>query len=142
MQTSDSQQKIKARYSVLLVLWFAIFMSLATLVVIVNVVPGGTTHDVKLSLVLNSLGLAPFALSFFVKQVLLSRAVESQRLELVQSAYVIAFALSEAPSLLGLVDRFVTGSNYYFLGFTFAALGMLLHFPQKKHLLDASYKEG
>jgi len=114
------------------VLMYLIFVQLTT----VEVNP-----NLKLSLALNTLGLVPVALSFLIKQKMLDRSVEEQRLDLVQFGYVISLALSEVPALLGLMDHFLTGSKYYIVGFSVAGLGMLLHFPLKKNLIAASYKQ-
>jgi hypothetical protein len=59
----------------------------------------------------------------------------------VQVAYVVAFAFCEASALLGLVDHYLTGSNYYRLGFALGLLGIILHFPRKNYLLAASNME-
>jgi hypothetical protein len=39
------------------------------------------------------------------------------------------------------MDRVVTGNRYYFVLLLIAAIGMLLHFPRREHLLAASYKQ-
>ncbi len=124
MKTDPSKTNPDARYRTLLILWMA------------EVDP-----NQKLSLALNTLGLVPVALSFLFKQKILERSVEEQRVDLVQVAYVVSFAFCEVPALLGLVDHFVTGSKYYIVGFSIAGLGMLLHFPLKKNLIAASYRQ-
>jgi hypothetical protein len=88
--------------------------------------------------VLNSLGIMPVALSFLLEQKLFAKSIATQRLDLVQSAYVLSFALSETSALFGLVDHFITGSRYYFFGFAIGGLGLLLHFPLKQNLVNAS----
>ena len=141
MQTDPSQTNLDARYRTLLILWFALSMSVLMNLVIVQLTPGEENPNQKLSLALNTLGLVPVALSFLIKQKMLDRSVEEQRLDLVQFGYVISLALSEVPALLGLMDHFLTGSKYYIVGFSVAGLGMLLHFPLKKNLIAASYKQ-
>ena len=132
---------IEARYRILLILWFAMGTSVLLFLVVLRLSAVAAVNNPRLSLALSSFGIAPVAISFLFKQRILDRSVEKQRLDLVQSAYVLAFALSEISALLGLMDHFLTGSGYYYLGFGFAGLGLLLHFPQKKHLLAAAYKE-
>jgi len=141
MQTDPNQTNLDARYRTLLILWFALTMSVLMYLLFVQMTTVVVNPNQKLSLALNTLGLVPVALSFLIKQKILDRSVGEQRLELVQVAYVISFAFCEVPALLGLVDHFVTGSKYYMVGFSIAGLGMLLHFPLKKNLIAASYKQ-
>jgi|SRR5580765_7413646 len=137
----SNQPNIDARYRTLLILWGAICMSIFTFLIMVQFVPKPATGNAMLSLALNCAGVVPLGLSFLVKQRILDQAVAQQKLDQVQAAYVVAFALCEAAALLGLADHFITGSRYYYLGFTFGGLGMLLHFPRKRHLLAASSQE-
>lgn len=129
------------RYRTIFILWFAIIMSVLMFLVLVQFTPNRESGDLKLSLLLNSAGIVPLGISFLLKQRILGQAVTKQSLDLVQVAYVLAFALSEMAALLGLMDHFLTGSHYYYVGFMFAALGLLLHFPRKQHLLDASQQQ-
>jgi len=141
MQTDPNQTNLDARYRALLILWFALTTSVLMYLLFVQMTTVIVNPNQKLSLALNTLGLVPVALSLLIKQKLLDRSVGEQRLDLVQVAYVISFAFCEVPALLGLVDHFVTGSKYYIVGFSVAGLGMLLHFPLKKTLIAASYKQ-
>lgn len=50
------------------------------------------------------------------------------------------YAMCEAGALFGLVDLMVTGNRYYFVVMMTGALGILLHFPRRDHLLGATYK--
>jgi hypothetical protein len=139
MQPIDpNKPNIALRYRTLLTLWFAMFMSQIMYLVFIQLAAFKTNANQRLTVVLICVGLVPAALSFLLKQIILARSVESQRVESVQVAYVVAWALCEIPALLGLVDHFVTGSSYYYLAFVVAGLGILLHFPQRKHLLAAS----
>ncbi len=141
MKTDPSKTNPDARYRTLLILWFALSMSILIYLVFVQLATTEVNPNQKLSLALNTLGLVPVALSFLFKQKILDRSVEEQRVDLVQAAYVVSFAFCEVPALLGLVDHFVTGSKYYIVGFSIAGLGMLLHFPLKKNLIAASYRQ-
>jgi hypothetical protein len=136
--TDPNQPDIATRYRTLLMLWFAICMSVVMFSVLAQLTAVVAAENQILTLALNSIGLVPVAMSFLLKQRILAKSVETQRLDLVQSAYVLSFALCESSALLGLVDHFTTGSKYYYFAFAIAGLGLLLHFPQKKHLLNAS----
>jgi hypothetical protein len=133
-----NQPDIEARYRTIFILWFAIVMSVLMFLVLAQFTPTKATGDLKMSLILNSLGIAPLGISFLLKQKLLEQSVTKQELDLVQTAYVLAFALSEVAALLGLMDHFLNGAHYYYLGFMLAGLGLLLHFPRMQHLLDAT----
>jgi len=136
--TETDQPDLDARYRTLLILWFAICMSVLMFMVVIYLSPVVVAENRKLTLALNSLGLLPVALSFLVKQKALAKSVATQRLDLVQSAYVLSFALCESSALLGLVDHFTTGSRYSYFAFVIAGIGLLLHFPQKQNLVNAS----
>ena len=135
---NPNQPDIEVRYRTIIILWFAIAMSVVMFLVLVRFTPTKASGDLKMSLILNSLGIVPLGISFLLKQRLLEQAVTKQKLDLVQSAYVLAFALSEVAALFGLMDHFLNGARYYYLGFVLAWLGLLLHFPRKQHLLDAT----
>lgn len=92
-------------------------------------------------LVLAGLGLTAFVLSFVLKSRMLKQAEEQQNTAFVQSALVVSCALCESISLLGLVLAFAADYQYFFLWFALGILGIILHFPQKKHLIAASYKK-
>lgn len=125
----------------MIILWAAIFLSIATYLVFIWMRPvAPDPENTKLALILVSMSTVPVALSFFVKDTLLGKAAEKQKPEQVQTAYIIAFALSESAVLIGLLTYLVTGSRYYIVAMGIGALGILLHFPRKRHLLDATYK--
>ena len=136
-----SQPTIEMRYRTLLILWFGMSMALVIYLAFILLVPVEPAVNQKLSLMLNTLGLIPAAASFLIKQVLLGKANESQQVQLVHTAYILAFALCEISALLGLFDNRLTGSNYYYIGFAIGGLGMLLHFPRKQHLIDAAQRQ-
>ena len=143
MPSSESNEtNIALRYRTLLTLWFAMIMSVVMWVVLIRVLTA-TTNPVnqKLGLALICLGLLPMSLSFLVKQILAARAINQQSPMLLQQAYVIAWALCEAAGLLGLVAYFVAASPYYWVAFAIAVVGIILHFPQKTQLLQASGQE-
>jgi len=141
MEPANSDPNISLRYRSLLTLWFAITMSVMMFLALVYVTDTRMTGNRTLTLVLEIVAVVPFGLSFLVKQRILAKAVAEQKLDLVQSGYIAAFALCEPAALLGLVDHFANGSPYFYVGFLFAGLGMLLHFPQKKYLLAAANQQ-
>ena len=139
---NQAESGVELRHRNILIVWAAILMFLPMYLVLVwvNPVPPDAEKS-TLSLMLTGLSIVPVAISFLVKQKLLAKSAELQKLELVQQAYVVSFALCEAALLLGLVTYFVTGSPYYVAAIAIGALGLLMHFPRKQHLLDATYKK-
>ena len=146
------QPNIESRYRTLFTLWFAICMSVMLLFVLSKFTavkitpkppacPDCLSPDLRLSLILNGLAIVPLGISFVVKQLILGQAIAKQKIDMVQTAYVAAFALCESSALLGLLDHFINGLPFYYVGFIFAVMGMLLHFPRKQHLLDASQQQ-
>ena len=138
---NKAEPGVELRHRNILIMWAAILMLVPMYLVLIwmNSVPPDPEKS-TLSFMLIGLSLVPVAVSFLAKQKLLAKAAELQRLELVQQAYVVAFALCEAALLLGLVTYFVTGSPYYVAAIAIGALGLLTHFPRKQHLLDATFK--
>jgi multisubunit Na+/H+ antiporter MnhG subunit len=101
-----------------------------------NVEPNST-----LFLVLVGIAVSTVLLSFPVKNKLISQAIEQQHVPLVQQAYIVAWALSEVPALLGLLDFYLTGNRYFYVLFLIAVFAQLLHFPRREHVINASFKK-
>jgi hypothetical protein len=59
---------------------------------------------------------------------------------MVQKGLVIACAMCEVAAVLGLLQRFITGGNGFYLLFFVAVIGIALHFPRREQLEAASYK--
>jgi hypothetical protein len=132
---------IEQRYLTLLVLWIGLSTALVVYLAFIQFFPVAPAPNQKLTLMLNFAGIVPVAASFLIKQSLIAKAIANQRLEQIHTAYIVSWALCEVAGLLALMDNRSTGSSYYYIGFALAGLGMLLHFPQKKHLLAASGRE-
>lgn len=102
--------------------------------------PDNVAPNDKLFLVLLAVGLLFVLLSFPIKNRSLTKATEQQSVGLVQSAYVVAWALCEVAALLGMMDFFLTSNHYYYGLFILSGVGQLIHFPRSEHLLNASFK--
>src|SRR5688572_24183064 len=107
------ETNLDKRYQTLVVLWFALLMSIGMyFLVSVFVAPGvsnqsGTPSSAFLIFALTALGTVLVIVSFAVKGKLLERSVEKQDVSLVQKALVIACAMCEVCALLGLLEHFV-----------------------------------
>jgi NADH:ubiquinone oxidoreductase subunit 2 (subunit N) len=137
---------LDTRYRTLLTLWFALLLSIGSFFVFtlfaVNETgsePGRAPNTV-LVVALTAVGTFLVVVSFAVKRKLLERSVEKQDLGLVQTALVVACAMCEASVIIGVLERLMLGTREYYLLFLVGAIGMLLHFPRRDHLLAASYK--
>jgi hypothetical protein len=122
------------------ILWFALFTSIVLYYGFTLFNKGTDAPNTIVSFALAAAGVFLVILSFPIKQNLLAKSVEMQSMELVQKGYIMALAVCEAAALLGVLDHFVTGNRYYYLLFIAAAAADLLHFPQRRHLQEASYK--
>ena len=139
---------LNKRYQTLLVLWFALLMSIVlyfivALLVVPDPEPGSAPTARSSSLLtfaLAALGTFLVVLSFAVKRKLLERSVENQDVTLVQKALVIACAMCEVTALMGLLERFIIRNSDYYLLFIVAAIGTALHFPRREQLQAATYK--
>ena len=143
IERDDLQARIDARFRVMLILWFALLSSVVVYFLVSLVIqrPNGDDGENRiLTFVLTVVGTFTVIVSTALKQRFLAQSVDQQRLELVQTGYIVALALCEFAALLGLVDRMVTGNRYYYVLFVIALIGMALHWPRRDHLLAASYK--
>jgi hypothetical protein len=139
------ETNLNARYQTLLILWFALLMSIGMffLVTLFGAPEMGNPPNSNNSvavIVLTSLGAFLVILSFVVKRKLLERSVEKQDVNLVQQALVVACAMCEASALLGLIERFSLRVSASYLLFVIAAAGTALHFPKRGQLDAATYK--
>jgi NADH:ubiquinone oxidoreductase subunit 2 (subunit N) len=133
---------IETRQRSLITLWFALLMSLGLylLVTLFAMESREESGSKLLSFIFAAVATFTVILSFPLKQRLLRRSVEKQDPSAVQSAFVLAWAMCEVSALLGIVEYSVVGTRDYLVLFLIAAVGMILHFPTRQHLLNASYK--
>lgn len=130
----EAEEKAAARYQTLFVLWAGIFGSLALMLGLTIFTSGVERPNPALTIGLLAAGLMSVVASLLIKARLVSQAIEKRDPAVLQSGYVLGFALTEAAALFAVVDHFITGSRYYYVGFVAAAIGMLIHFPKKEHV--------
>lgn len=140
---NDLQANLDNRIRSVRTIWFAMLLSIG-LYYLLTLFTGNPHEDVRpnkhLFFGFAVAGLFFVIISLPIKKKYLTQAVNEQRVRLVQTGYVVAWALTEVAALLGLLDFFLTGNRHYYLLFIIAALGNLLNFPQRQHFLDASFK--
>ncbi len=137
----QTEEKVAARYRVILILWIAILISVGVMFALAVVIPGSGTANQTLSFALLGIGFITATVSLLLKQQMLKKAIETHQIEGLLSAYIVGFALSESAAIFGLMDHFLTASGYYSFGFIVAAIGMFLHFPKKEHLRAVSFEQ-
>ncbi|HKR21765.1 MAG TPA: hypothetical protein VJS17_04180 [Pyrinomonadaceae bacterium] len=131
-------EDVELRMRTLRTLWFALSMSIVLYYAFTYVVTSSVRPNSTLSLVLLVVGVSTVLIAFVIKGKLLKQASERRSVPLVQQAYVATWAITEVAALLGLADYFATGNPYFFVLFLIAAGGMLLHFPRREHVLNAT----
>ena len=137
--TPQNQINIEAQHRTLVIIWFVLLLSVSLLLSMTMIIPSKAEGDKTVVAIVGiAVGLTNVILSFVLKQSVLAKSVEKQDLKLVQQAYIVALALCESSALVGLLVHFVTASVYYFVPFAIGIIGVVLHFPKKQHLLDAT----
>ena len=124
-------------------LWMAMFVSIGFYYALTLFAtrPEDVEPNSTLFLVLVAIGLSTTFISFPIKKKLINQAVEQQHVPLVQQGYIVAWALCEIPAMLGLLDFFMTSNRYFFVLFFLALFALLLHFPRREHVINASFKK-
>ena len=91
--------------------------------------------------VLLMLALGTLAASFVLKSKQLAQAIAEQKPLILQSGYILAWALCEAAALFGLVGIFVTKAAAFFALIALGAVGLALHFPKRDDLRATTFKK-
>lgn len=133
------EARVEARHRIVLMIWFSLLMSISIFFVMTIMIPGNSANpNTTLSFALIGLAFMVVVASVLIKQRIVRRAIEKRDAAMMQTGYVLSFALCESAAIWGLVDHFVTGSTYYYyVAFALGLLGMLLHFPKKDHVRAA-----
>lgn len=138
---NDPNADIEARIRTTRILWIALLLSIGNFFVLTILKSSeDVTPNPTLSLILLGIGISTTLISFLIRNMLLTRAVNQQQPPLVQQAYVTGWAINEVAALLGVADHFVTGHRHYYILLVISALGLLLQFPRREHVLNAAFK--
>jgi len=147
---SSLKPNLVAQYQTLIILWAALLMSQFMLLLVAFFAKKElfnfrfdqpvTGQSGTMILGFAVAALTCFFFSFAFKKRFNERAVEQQDPKLVQTGLIIAIALCEASSLIGLTLAFAFDYQYFFLWFALGIVGVLLHFPRQSDLLAAGYK--
>jgi hypothetical protein len=142
MQPKPNATNIGTRYRTLVIIWFAMLMSVCVLIALTFLIPRPPidAENATLRYVLAILGIVPAFASITVKRLMLANAVRKKDPQLVVNAYVLAYALAETAAVFGLLTFFLTPGPNYSLFFVGALFFILVHFPLRKHLVATTFK--
>lgn len=134
---------IENGYRVLVIIWFAILSSAVLFFLLTFVIPRPVSFESgpMLAWILVGAGVMMAALSFVLKKKFFEQAERKQQQQLVHTGYIIAFAMSEMPGLLGLLAYFLTPEFHHYLLFAISVVFMFAHYPRRDHLRAASFKK-
>ncbi|MEQ1765067.1 MAG: hypothetical protein ABL984_18215 [Pyrinomonadaceae bacterium] len=147
---NEPKPNLVQQYQSLVVVWAALLMSQVMFLVMLFFTKGelfrfrfdqpiwGQSWAMILGFAVAAITCVAFSFAF--KRRFFERAVAEQNPALVQSGMIIALALCESSSLIGMCLAFAFDYQYFFAWFTLGILGMLLHFPKQNDLLAAGYK--
>jgi hypothetical protein len=137
------QENIEPRIRIMRVIWVAMIMSIGFYYTLTFFVarPEDIEPNNTLFIVLVAIAVSTTLIAFPIKNKLINQAIAQQHVPLVQQGYIVAWALSEIPALLGLLDFFLTGNRYFYVLFIIAVLAQLIQFPRREHLINASFKK-
>jgi hypothetical protein len=146
----NNGKPITVEYRTLVIIWLALlFSQILFLIVTYAVKPHLLSIDLSKPLLggqpLITLSFVASAIVFFVLSFVLARqhikrAERDQDASCVQTGLVLGCALSEVPSLLGLMLAFVWEYQFFFLWIALGMIGILFHFPRKSSLDAATYR--
>jgi hypothetical protein len=151
----SDRKPIRVEYQTLVVTWLALLMSQVLFFILIWFIKPDLVSERYLSAesIREILGGQPLitivfagsALIFFVLSLVLSRqhmrrAVRDRDASCLQTGLVLGCALSEIPSLLGVILAFVFDYPYFYLWIALGALGILMNFPRRSNLDAAIYK--
>jgi hypothetical protein len=141
-----NQQPVSAEklYQSMFLMWVTFIGAIALLgAVTYFVAPGeGSRGPIGiLPFVVLSLGLATASLLLRRKGLsgAAAAAAGSERVMKTQQAYVLAFALSEAAAVMGVVGRFVTGDESAYMLIVVGGVALLLNRPTQGAVWEAAF---
>lgn len=87
-----------------------------------------------------AVAFAVIVASFIARSHFLAKAIELQKVELVQTAMILGSALCEAASLIGVFLAFMADYPYWWVFVAAGALAMLVHMPRRASIDAATYR--
>ena len=140
LNPQEVEAKVEARFRVFFILWAAILVSVGLLTTLAAVWGSKGTANPTLSYALLGVGVMMVAASLLLKPKLVQQAIDKNDIAALQTAHILALALSESAALFGLVDRLATASKTSWFLFAISAVGILMNFPSKDQIRSVSFK--
>ncbi len=144
MQPEETRQPNPAKlHRILMIIWAAMFVSITMFFLLATFIapeqpqtPGDGNRT--MTIIFATLGTLVAIASILFRHRLVAQAVERQQPQQLFTAYIVAFALSEAAAIFGMLNRFTTSDRYYYLLFIVAAISLLLNLPRQSDIVNAS----
>lgn len=133
----------EARLRTMRILWAAFLMNVGLLALVTRfgAPDGGGVEGVPpLLFVLAAAALSTVVASFVLKASFYRRAAERREPARLQTGFIVALALCESATLLGMVGVFATRCDYSYALFALGALGVVMHFPSREQVFAPYYK--
>jgi F0F1-type ATP synthase membrane subunit c/vacuolar-type H+-ATPase subunit K len=145
-QTTSSEQT----YRILMIIWCALFMTQFMFFVVVffakpelyqfDFTKPILGENAPLIMIFAVFAISNLVFSIFLAKKFIERAIEEQKISLIQTAMIIGCALSESISLIGIFLAFAFSYQYFFAWIVLGIIGMVLHFPQRDNIHKASFR--
>ncbi len=148
---SGHTSEIDHKYRTMVTIWFILLLSQFMFFGVVIAIKGevfvidesqpmlGSNPPIVIAFAF--LAVTNLVLSFFLKRRLLDQAVVEQKPTLIQTGLVIACALCESISIIGVVLAVAFSYQYFYLWIALGIFGIFLHFPRRQQLIDASSRK-
>jgi hypothetical protein len=135
--------KIDSRFRIMLILWFAFLMSIGFLFVLTLIMrnPQRPESDSTVyTWTISMIGTIAAVVSILAKKYMINQAIKKQDMLVVFTGHIVAFGLTESAAVFALLLYMMTPGRAYIFLFIISAIVMLVHYPRRMHLMDASYK--
>jgi F0F1-type ATP synthase membrane subunit c/vacuolar-type H+-ATPase subunit K len=86
------------------------------------------------------LALTNLVISIVIRRRSIEQSVAEQNVKYVQTGLIIGCALCESISLIGMVLLLAFAYPYFYYWFALGIIGIFLHFPRRKDLINATSK--
>jgi F0F1-type ATP synthase membrane subunit c/vacuolar-type H+-ATPase subunit K len=144
MQPDETRQPDPAKlYRILIIIWAAMFTSITLFLLLAAFIApeqpqAQADGNRTMTIIFATVGILVAIASVIFRHRLVAQAVERQQPQQLFPAYIVAFALSEAAAIFGLLNRFTTSDRYYYLLFIVAFIALLLNLPRQSDVVNAS----
>lgn len=139
---------IEQQYRILMIIWFVLLFSQTMFPVVIYFSKAEVFsfdfskpwlgENPAMTIAFAILAIVNLVISFVIEKRCVEQAIAERKFQYIQTGLIIACALCEAISLLGMVLAFTFAYQYFFLWFALGILGIILHFPKRDNVIAAS----